>query len=232
MKDKKRISSEQKIGSTVNLSKRRLVKSGVVASAVLASVSGKSAFAAVGSTNNCTVSGNLSGNISRDTASDPCKIQYSGHTPGFWKNRPREWAGSGLVPNYCDYQASGQHPACNVYDFENAYNSDPVFMANASLFSQVFGGMRYGLSTCSEVLWFFVKDRSSEHALGAHVVAAYLNAYHYYSDNPEMSQFPYSQTDIIALYQDYLSGALSEPLLHEVLETLNQMSGGDDPAWW
>jgi len=218
--------------TSVDLSKRRLAKVGLLAPTVVASVSGKSAFASVGTTNNCTVSGNLSGNMSRDVTADPCKASYSGHTPGFWKNHPREWVGTGLVPNYCDYKGAGLHPACNKYDFDNDFNSDPIFLANATVFTHVFGGLRYGASTCSEVLWFFVKDRSSEHALGAHVVAAYLNAAYYYNPNPAMSQFPYSKNDIVALYQDYLSGALSEPLLHEVLVALNEMSGGADPAWW
>jgi len=231
MKDKK-INDVDNIGSPIDLSKRRLGKAGFLATAVVSSVSGKSAFAAVGTTNNCTVSGNLSGNLSRDPSQDPCEIKYSGHTPGFWKNRPREWVGTGLVPNYCDYTASGIHPACNKYDFDTTFNSDPLFAAEATVFTDVFGGLRYGSSTCTEVLWFFVKDKSSEHALGAHVVAAYLNAHYYYSSIAADSQFPYSKEDIVALYTDYLNGVLSEVLLKDVLVALNEMSGGTDPYWW
>ncbi len=231
MKDKK-IKDKHNRDSSVDLSKRRLTKVGLLTSTVVASVSGKSAFAAVGATNNCTVSGNMSGNISRDTLLDPCEIKYSGHTPGFWKNRPREWVGTGLVPNYCDYTAAGIHPACNKYDFDTTFNSDPLFSAEATVFGDVFGGLRYGSSTCTEVLWFFVKNKSSEHALGAHVVAAYLNSYYYYDVNPAVSQFPYSQDDIKALYTDYLNGNLSEILLKDVLVALNEISGDTDPSWW
>jgi len=224
------IDKNKKKSSNIDITKRRFGKAALLVTPVVSSLSGKSAFAS-GARNNCTVSGNLSGNLSH-ADEDPCDFQYKGHTPGFWKNRPREWAGTGLVPNYCDYTASGIHPACNKYDFTTTLNTDPLFNAEASVFADVFGGNDYGDSTCSEVLWFFVKDKSSTHALGAHVVAAYLNAHFYYTSDPATSNFPYSKEDIVALYTDFVNNVLAENVLKDVLVALNEMSGNTDPAWW
>jgi len=76
--------SEENKKTSINLSRRRLAKAGLVAAPVLAVLPGKPAMALY-KKNNCTVSGNLSGNMSDNAVfDDECLAYTPGEKPSYW----------------------------------------------------------------------------------------------------------------------------------------------------
>ncbi len=82
--NKNRVEDEVQSKSTVDLSRRRLAKAGLIVLPVLSTLPGKPAMATYAK-NNCTVSGNLSGNMSHNVNNtDPCDGLTGGKSVSYW----------------------------------------------------------------------------------------------------------------------------------------------------
>ena len=241
MSEDKNIKNVETNKSVVDLSRRRFAKAGLIAAPILSTLPGKSAFASSANiANNCTVSGNLSGNLSKDTTTDPCEFGYKGRTPGYWKNHPYQWGavGADIFPNRCvDEMGHGGHSACNNFDFKESdfedekydeyYTSTNYPSHFPTDFGLYFGEGAMVEFSCSQILWFYEPgDNTSMHALRGHVVAAYLNAW----ESGATGNFPYTPLEIVGYYQDFLSGTLgmSQSDFIAILDTLNNMGGYDE----
>lgn len=115
----------------------------------------------------CTVSGTLSGNLSNPNDDHYC----AGFTPGYWLNHASDWP----VPYYpgeCQsaHGAGGCDSYVNGTPFHSAYT-------NSGGMRGPFGGDLFGKQSMMEVIRLNGSD--DRYQLGAHAVAALLNAVHF-----------------------------------------------------
>lgn len=179
----KNIDKNEKNKPTVDLSRRRLAKLGLIASPILSTLPGKPAMAMLYSKNNCTVSGNMSGNMSENVTNDPCaSVMYSGgHSAAYWT--AADWSGT----NY------------NQNDkFNTAGNVAGVFEGNTETY---VNGNNNGTLKSFTLMEVVNGDGSSLntvdlHQLNIEAVAALLNAGIY-------SDYGYTQQEVITLYEHY-----------------------------
>lgn len=161
-------------------SRRRFLKgAGIAAPAVIMTVSSKPVLA-----RHCTVSGTLSGNLS-----DPDHDHFcAGRTPGYWANHGDDWPHP-YTPGRCDSRHGGSG-VCGAYVDGTPFHSG---YANSDGQRGPFGGNLYGSATMMEVLQMSgVDDR---YQLGAHAVAALLNALHFGDEI-----FGYNEDQIIEMW--------------------------------
>ncbi len=164
-------------GSARLESRRRFLKgAGIAAPAVIMTVSSRPVLA-----NHCTVSGTLSGNLSNPDDDHYC----AGYTPGYWMNHT-DWPVP-YSPGTCSDRRGGH---CRAYE-----NGTPFHAAYTNGAGQAgsFAGDLYGAASMMEVLAMNgVDDR---YQLGAHAVAALLNAAYF---GPET--FGYTVDQIIEMW--------------------------------
>ena len=196
-------------GSSSN-SRRKLLK-GAVAAPVFLTVASRPIFA-----RNCSVSGAISGNLS-----DPSKIFVcDGRTPGYWGEHPLEWGALGYNCGSCKEGYSGMH--CT----HNAYNNDgtPFHCGKG------FAGHMYRDKSMMRVVQ--LGGKYDKYQLGAHAVAALLNAAYFGKD-----VFGYDEEYIRRLWSEK---AYVEPerlkqfyqLLNENKRNLAESLGfGDFTSW-
>lgn len=133
-------------------SRRRFVKAGVVATPVLMSLTSRPVW---GNTL-CSLSGLMSGNVSRQPEDYECSGGY-GCTPGFWKTKPDLWTSLGVDPGQCIEDP--QKGTCTAWS-----------TAYGTRFNSVFGG------SYSEPMMWMLHQSSISGSLEFHLIAAYLNA--------------------------------------------------------
>lgn len=143
---------------SVDGSRRRFTKSGLVASGVLLTLASRSAL---GTGFVCkSPSGFLSVNASTHGTPKTC----SGRTPGYWGTHPEQWP-SPYLPGTCDF--SNGKSCSSVEDW-----------SGGTLFSSVFNcnnkGSKYKRYSMMKVIW--LGGGGDPDQLGAHIVAALLNA--------------------------------------------------------
>ena len=209
-------SKSENTKSLVDLSRRRLAKVAILGAPVIAS--SKSASANVlFNKNNCTVSGNLSGNMSDNVNnSDPCNVyQGVGRSPGFYKQEDGTGNRWPLVYNGINFYYKSFCLSNDVRDY-NMSESDCSALGSSSSwvvatkFFDVFsvsmltsdsgGGTRE--ATIYEVLWD--NTISDPHNLAFHAVAAYFNAVHALLGNSVgISNYFYTPEEVVNLYQTY-----------------------------
>jgi hypothetical protein len=138
---------------TVDQSRRRLGALGVTGSAVLMSLSSKSAVAGWGS---CTGSELASGNLSKAGTANPC-----GCSPGFWWNKNGE-------------TLRGSAPSLLTYPFSLEFNTyfGRNFLANANTTFQMCGP---GANPATNPLY----KKAAPTSTAMHAIAALLNAAYY-----------------------------------------------------
>ena len=205
---------------TANSSRRRFVLGGAASAPVIVTLASRPALANV-----CTVSGTLSGNMSRPDAAD-CR----GLTPGYWKTHPGAWPA--YVAGPCN-PLSNPLGTCSDYsvpsmdDLAGAVLSGALTQAevdayllapDGTLFSAVFGP---GLTTNPSVTLMQAMCLDDTPVGGgpatvlAHAVAAVLNSIHFGA-----TQFGYAESEIVSMVATMISGGQWEQLLAD-LETLN-----------
>ena len=159
-------------GSDTSSATRRKLLKGAAALPVFLTVASRPVFA-----RNCSVSGAISGNLS-----DPGKIfECAGNTPGYWGQHPGDWDALGYDDGSCRKGYSGMH--CKY----NAYNNDGTpFHGGKGFSGSVFGDLsmmrviHLGGGTCpKDDPKYAYRDR---YQLGAHAVAALLNAAYFGAD--------------------------------------------------
>ena len=213
----------------IDLSRRRLAKAALVATPIALTLPSKPALAV---NNNCTFSGNMSGNMSDAGRVDPCEFTYTGFTPGYWKNHEDDWAGTSVYigHKFCmKYNSKGK---CTQYGYKNGTSFKSIFFNDP--YYGAFGMHNTGTETENrdmtmwEVVWkWFITTGNSSYTLGAHTVAAYLNAHYLHP----LGLFPYTQDEVVELYNMY-AGTDEEWRLKEIFETLNELENGyEDPPW-
>ena len=204
---------------TVNQSRRRLAGAGISAT-VLMTLASRNALA-----DHCTVSGMLSGNLSRPDADITCR----GRTPGYWKTHPESWPKYTVGPCNILKTSSGE---CSDYSIATEYElsvavSDGIITqaekdaylyqlthSPGTPFSHVFGsGIALdGNLTLMQALQ--LDDPFQPSSLMAHAVAAVLNANFYSYD-----EFGYTEIDVVNLVR---LGISSPDLLMSQLVALNE----------
>ena len=187
----------------MNMNKRQFIKA-LGATTILGVIPGTSSLAG----NSCTISGNMSGNMSQ-VNDEVCVTYVLGRTPGYWENHPEYWPNSlGLAqisPGIC-VDINGNSENCKT--FESGTFFDTCFPQN---FYIQFDGL-----TLMDVIK--LEGNTDPYQLGAHAVAALLNAITFGSDG-----YGYSPDDVIALYHQF---HLIEPeQLKQTFQWLNEASG-------
>ena len=137
--------------------------------------------------NHCSVSGALSGNLSRPGDDDHICV---GLTPGYWGQHPREWNQLGFFAGECEDGWSGNHCSHNEYK------------DNGTPFDSGLGGpfddSRFGDETMMQVIQKGGND--DMYQLGAHACAALLNATKFENDGDPYTEFGYTPQQIIDMY--------------------------------
>ncbi len=169
MTDEKRQTGRSVEGDGPEPGRRRLLKGALGTAPLVLSLKARPALGAA----QCTISGLLSGNLSGPQAT--CE----GCTPGYWKNHPDSWPAP-YDPGTCTPSAG---VSCNdPGDWSGGSRFGDVFgTAGLSHFSlspatlAAIGGNIHNL-TLMQVLW--LTGSEDPFRLGAHAVAALLNAAH------------------------------------------------------
>ncbi len=140
--------------------RRRILKGAAVATPLMMTVASRPVLGA-----QCTPSAWVSGNLSDH---DHDRLSCGGRSPGYWKANPHRWAGTGFNPGTCE--ETSRFGTC--YE----YNSDgtPFHRFNRLDRRGVFPGHYYRNKTLMQVLW--LRGHQDPYQLGAHIVAALLNA--------------------------------------------------------
>ncbi len=196
--------------NAVDLSRRRLAKAGLIAAPILATLPGKPAMANYVK-NNCTVSGNISGNMSDNANNtDPCLDYLGGKTPGYWGQKPNEWPVP-FDPGNCisttPNPGNGGGSGCQDYDDTGTKFHDISY----------FGGSRQMVSGTSRTMMqvIHLTGVDDPYQLDAHTVAALLNAVTW-----GKNIYGYSPEEVIALYNEY---HLTNPVeLRDAFQYLNE----------
>jgi len=158
----------------------------------------------------CTVSGMLSGNLSK-----PDDYTCEGCTPGYWGTHPKKWYDCGHKPGACKIGWSGNHcqgHEYHDYDYDaSGYYPDPS--NPASKFHDHFAGTYFGDMTMMQVIQEGGKPGvGDQYQLGAHTCAALLNT-------SSGMNYGYTPQQVIDLYNDHYA---SEPeALKNTFEMLN-----------
>ncbi len=196
---------------TVNETRRRLAKAGLAAPAVMGVLASRPVLGA--SDYRCTISGQISGNLSRpgDAIDYRCTIsgQISGNlsrpgdaidcgtlgrSPGYWKNHTGLWPGvsphayfnSIFADAYCYKQIND-----NTTELASCSNSE--YSPNPTLLQvlQATGGM----------------NGIPHPALGRAAVASYLNALAFSTSNPP---YPLTPDRVVAMFNAVYNGGTYE----------------------
>jgi len=196
--------------TAVDLSRRRLAKAGLIVAPILSTLPGKPAMANYVK-NNCTVSGNLSGNMSHNVGdTDPCDSYVGGKTPGYWGQRPQDWPLS-FSPGAC---LSSPHPVtglttpgCQDYD------------DTGTKFHPYFGGVRQmsGMTSRTMMQAIHLTGNEDTYQLDAHTVAALLNA-----ETWGQAIYGYSPTEVVDLYNQY--HFIDPVALRDTFKYLNELN--------
>ena len=203
-------------------SRRRVILGGAAVAPVIVTLASRPALANV-----CTVSGTLSGNMSRPDAAD-CR----GLTPGYWKTHPNQWPR--YVPGPCNPLSNQHgHGTCNDYSVPSMDDLADAVVAGAltqaavdayllaphgTLFSAVFGsGLTNDPSvTLMQALWLDDTPMGGGSApVLAHSVAALHNSVHFGA-----TQFGYAEAEIVHMVAPMISSGDAAQLLAD-LELLN-----------
>lgn len=148
--------------NSVDESRRRFTKSGLVVSGVLLTLASRPSLG--GGLACKSPSGFSSANLSHHGSQQTC----SGLTPGYWGN----WGGSGPQAN--KWPSPYQPGTCK----KNTTGNKPSDWSGGTLFKNVFNcignGSIYSSYSLMQVIW--LTGGGDPNQLGAHIVAALLNA--------------------------------------------------------
>jgi hypothetical protein len=173
----------------VDEQRRRLTKGGLAAPIVIGTLLSRPVLGAA--PYNCTISGQLSGNVS--SHGNPVNCKTLGLSPGYWKNHPSDW--SPLLPNALFKSVFANAywwKAANPSEVELAPPSTAGFNADPTL-------MQVLTSTAG------MRPNLNYPALGRAAVASWLNAYH------KAPNYPLTQAEVVAMFNAVYSGGRYDP---------------------
>jgi len=173
-----------KSGSRLGSEKRRhLIKGIGVSAPLMMTVASRPVLGA-----QCTPSAWVSGNLSAQAETFSC----GGRSPGYWKTDPSRWTGTGYVPGTCgDSRVTG---ICR------RFNSDGTPFHRSA--GGVCAGSTFGSNSMMQVLW--MRRRQDHYQLGAHIVAALLNA-------ASIPDYGMSQSDVLDMYSQLANSGSYQP---------------------
>lgn len=147
-------------------SRRRFTKSGLAASGVILTLASRPVL---GQWACQSPSGFQSGNVSPHGTPPSC----SGLTPGYYGTHPEEWQQWGYDPGTCS--ATNRRGGKNTTSTSCTHIAD---WSNGTLFSAAFhcSGFATGYTGYSMMQVIWMNGRQDAYQLGAHIVAALLNA--------------------------------------------------------
>ena len=173
----------------INHGRRALARAVLVGTPVILTLASKPSLAAIN--NQCTVSGQLSGNMSAAHGGGPCETTtYKGLTPGYWGQHPLDW-------KYCAYSGTELNPgSCTNGSMVGGHCDKNSYMDDGTKFHKFFYGSLFGTQTLMQVIQ--AGGTSDTYQLGAHSAAALLNACYF-----KKAGYGYSDIEVIALFQQY-----------------------------
>jgi len=187
--------------------RRRFTRAGLSAPIVLGTLASKPVLGQSGPPYNCTISGQVSGNVSSAGNSDCSQL---GFTPDHWKQAPTWPSGltRGVTPNQqCNFTGqnagtrfspmfleafryvstgTGQTQACTVYAYD-----EPGYSTTT--------GPSAGVATMLQVLYLPVTSAFNGRRLGRAAVASLLNAY------SNTLTYPLSPTQVVNIFNQVRS---------------------------
>ena len=170
-----------------DLSRRKFAKAGLVAAPVIMTLASRPAMGNFGGSSGgkCTLSGMLSGNLSKPDDGGVCH----GCTPGYWKTHQEQWGQTGCAPGKIDW----------VYDYDKTKPKIIWGDYDATHFDYVFGaGSDHDGESCMNVLW--MAGHEDKYQLGAHAFAAYCNS------KTDLN-YGVSDSEVIDKYQKAMAGS-------------------------
>lgn len=198
-----------------DLSRRRFTRAGLSGSVVLGSLASKPVLGA--STTHCTVSGQVSGNLSRVAVASACQI---GDPPSDWITATPWPSGftKGELPNKnCQFTSdNGSRPRGTVFNgytpgggvpaLTNAFFNWETGTGQTQACSVVLTGSAEALDTFATMLQVLsTTDTSEQYLLGRVVVASLLNA-------AKFVNYPVTPHTIIAMFNATFNGGNYYPL--------------------
>jgi hypothetical protein len=151
-------------GAAPSSSRRRFI-AGLATGSIVMTVASRPAIAGGGGGKGdwkkgawCTPSAWVSGNLSQNQSRQSC----GGRSPGYWKANANRWP-SKYKPGSCARGGKG-----NCSDYKNDGTAFHQYKGGP------FAGSFFGNKSMMQVLW--LQGHSDPHKLGAHIVAAFLNA--------------------------------------------------------
>ena len=169
----------------VSEKRRSLIKGIGIATPLIMTVASRPVLGA-----QCTPSAWVSGNLSDNHTELSC----GGRSPGYWKTRVRRWGGSGYNPGTCAEEIS--RSTCDNYKSDGT----PFHKSGGS--GGVFDGSNFGSKSMMQVLWLLGNEDSYQ--LGAHIVAALLNA-------ASIPDYGMNQNQVIDMYRQLVTSGLYQP---------------------
>lgn len=154
--------------------RRSLIKGAAAVTPIMMTVASRPVLGA-----QCTPSAWVSGNLSDHSQDRSC----GGYSPGYWKTHPEQWVR--FKPGTCKY--SSKFGTCKEYKSDGT----PFHRFSRMRRRGVFPGHYYRDRTLMQVLW--LKGHEDPYQLGAHIVAALLNA----ASKPDYGM---SVRDVIRIY--------------------------------
>jgi hypothetical protein len=201
-------------GLPVSMSRRRFARAGAAAPVVLGSLVSKPVLAGeVERIYHCTISGQLSGNLSAHPNQIDCKTL--GRSPGYWKNH-LSWPGgviAGTLPNNsCSFSGGTQGTAFNGYSSGGAVLGDAFRRKSANSLCMVYdvseGAVYTGIDASKKATMLQVLNtggglnETSLKALGRATVAALLNA-HAFGES-----YPLTTAQVIQMFNAVYKGGV------------------------
>lgn len=137
----------------------------------------------------CTPSAWVSGNLSDHGHT---RMSCGGRSPGYWKTRGGRWVVTGFAPGTCKHRAMTH--VCRDYK----HDGTPFHQSAGGIFA---GGF-FKHKTMMQVLWLHGDE--DPHKLGAHIVAALLNA-------ASIPDYGMDRNDVMDMYRQLVTTGLYKP---------------------
>lgn len=182
----------------INEQRRRLTKGGLAAPIVIGTLLSRPVLGAA--PHNCTISGQMSGNMSTHEQGD-CRLlgrspsYYAGIAPSSWPNASADFLNNGNIRNFQNTPFSQTTKFANAFERYNTANQNT---ANANVLDVLQGD--WDLNNNNRTLRVRLNqnfDTANGIALGKEAVAAYMNAVDGTNGYPN---FPISGLQVVAMF--------------------------------
>lgn len=192
----------------INRGRRALARAVLVGTPVILTLASRPSLAA-DINNACTVSGQLSGNMSAAAGGGPCtNPSYRGWSPSYWKQHPEAWTScSGRLGELFPPIGVTKLNASKVIGVGTQFHETWLFAG--TLFSCIFDGKPSSYTFMNVLKGEDEAGRpiNDRYQLGFHTVGALLNAL-----SLGKAEYGYSAREVIDLFNEYAYTQYAEDL--------------------